>query len=121
MNYATDTPGKMHGIPDFLRADTPEKVAARRQAWLDTPPRAMPTFIDKPRTEDPEAAALRAELEAAAAVKTGNRIAKMKAKQETKKTDRTGQRWDARRNKWVPEGQPTSAAKARANQARMEK
>jgi len=30
-------------IPEFLRV-TPERAAARRQAWIDNPPKAMPAF-----------------------------------------------------------------------------
>lgn len=122
IDYAQDSPGKMHGIPDFLRRDTPEKVAACAKSWEGRRQMPVAAFIEEPAQKalSPEAIALQAELDAQAALKTGNRIKKMLVKKASKVVDRTGQRWDARHNKWVSALIPTSAVLARANQAKRE-
>lgn len=79
---------------------TPEQ---RKAAWDANPPKPMPNFgVDK-KTQDPAALALLAELEEAKKSKTKNRIHKMLAKKE----NRTGQRWDGRKGKWIDERNPT--------------
>ena len=76
----------------------------RKKAWDDSPPRPMPSFGVASKTQDPAALALMAELEEQKKTKGKNRIAKMLAKKE----DRTGQRWDGRRGKWIDENELTN-------------
>lgn len=93
IDFTEDSPGKMHGIPNFLRADTPEKIAARAQAWVDHPPVPMQFIQDThERHLDAEALAVQAELDAAEQVK---------AKVASPKRDYTGLRWDSKIAKWV--------------------
>ncbi len=118
IDYQQDSPGKMCGIPDFLRRDTPEKIAACAKAWDGLRPASIASFI-APKDEKqvaPDTAALLAELSADSKIKKANK----ETKKQNKKIDRTGLRWDSRSNKWVPENQPTSAARARDNQAAQE-
>jgi len=73
----------------------------RKAAWRDKPPRPMPAFgdIKAKALADPTALAMLAEAEQKRKSKAKTRIQKMLER----KVDRTGQRWDARRNKWVLE------------------
>lgn len=71
----------------------------RLKAWIENPPKPMPVFGTPQKERDAAAAKLLAELEEAKKVKTKNRIHKMLDKKE----DRTGQRWDGRKGKWIDE------------------
>lgn len=72
----------------------------RLKAWAANPPKPVPTSFGKTdKVVDEATKALMAELEEGKKAKTKNRTAKML----DKKVDRTGQRWDGRKGKWVDE------------------
>lgn len=75
--------------------------AQRAAAWAAMPLRPMPRFDEPVRTggPTPEAVALLAEQEEKHRLKAKARIGKLLRSKEV--VDRTGQRWDSRRNKWV--------------------
>jgi hypothetical protein len=94
-------------IPPALRrkrGDHAEKWAGRTATGFVAPP---PAAFGGPREDDPATAAIRAELEAEKKLRAGNRIAKMRARLDNKKVDRTDQRWDARHNRWADTRPPT--------------
>lgn len=74
----------------------------RKKAWDDNPPKPMPRFNETSnKMSEEDTLKLMAELEVQKKAKTGNRIHKML----DKKVDRTGQRWDARRGRWINENE----------------
>ena len=73
----------------------------RRQAWEANPPKPLPAFNKTAKSQEPSVIALAAELEEKSKNKAKTRIKKML----DKKIDRTGQRWDPRRNQWVDENE----------------
>ncbi len=79
--------------PSLFRTDE-----QRKAYWRDNPPKPMPSFTTiAKQANDQETLKLLAEIEEGKKVKTKNRIHKMLIKKE----DRTGQRWDSRRSRWV--------------------
>lgn len=83
------------GAPDIFVTLTPEQ---RAKAWLDNPPRPMPSFNSVPKTiTDQETLKLLSELEARKKLKTNARVSKMLIKKE----DHTGQHWNSRKAQWV--------------------
>lgn len=87
------------GAPESIVSLTSEE---RAKAWEDNPPRPMPKFNDATaKSQDQATLQLLAEQEFKKTTKTKNRIAKML----DKKVDRTGQRWDSRKGKWVNENE----------------
>lgn len=74
----------------------------RKAIWEANPPRPLPlSFGNVKREKDPAVAELVADLENKKSIKTKNRMHKMLSKKE----DRTGQRWDSRRSRWVNENE----------------
>src|ERR1043166_8059084 len=71
----------------------------RAKEWEENPPRPLPAFNETAKSQDQATLQLLSEMAVKKTVKTKNRIAKMLDKQ----VDRTGQRWDGRRGKWVDE------------------
>lgn len=70
----------------------------RKKVWDENPPKPLPAFNKLPdNATDQDTLKVLAEFEEAKKTKTSNRIAKML----DKKVDRTGQRWDGRKGKWV--------------------
>jgi hypothetical protein len=100
----------MPPIPPFLII-SPEEAQRRADHWEMFPPKAMGFDMDKmKREESPETKAFRAQMEAEALAKRARMFDKLKRKKEAQKIDRTGQRWDARKNKWVLDLQLVAAA-----------
>lgn len=97
------------GVPAFLRVSVEDRAAA----WANMPPPPPPIVFEVAPTEDPSTIALRLELEGAKRIKTGRRIERMLAPKVAgvaSATDHSQDRWDSRRNCWVPMvplGKPT--------------
>ena len=102
---ATEDP---YEIPEFLKVDTPEKVAARKATWEKNPPKPM-AFLPPPvKATDPEVAAFKAQQEAQAKARASNRIAKMKARFEQNKVNMDTHKWDPSICKFVPRDKPVA-------------
>lgn len=88
-------------IPEFLRLNTPEKLAAWQKArdeWKPTPPAQLERKESEQETV--ERAVFQAEQDEQRRIKAHNRIAKLKDKQAQKDNVKRGY-WDSGRNRWV--------------------
>jgi hypothetical protein len=102
-------------IPWFLDRRNPEvqaEVEAARKMPLTPPPK----FETVKRDMDTETKALAEQLAAEKKTRTNNRIAKMKARLETKSTWVPGSTWDHLRCRWVHPGEPAKPNTARQTQ-----
>ena len=81
------------GLPPGLFRSEEE----RKKAWDENPPKPMPKIDNAAKSQDQATLQLLAEMEFKKKNKATNRISKMLEK----KVDRTGQRWDGRKGKWV--------------------
>jgi hypothetical protein len=81
---------------------TPASRKRAEEAWKRNPPRAMPSFIPKPKPMDAEAQAIAAEIERDKKQRSLRKLQNfLQKKKQQPKVDLKTHRWDARRNKFV--------------------
>jgi hypothetical protein len=102
-------------IPWFLDRRNPE-VQAEVEAARKMPLTPAPKFEMVKRDMGAETKAFAEQLAAEKKTRTNNRIAKMKARLDTKSTWVPGSTWDQCRGRWIHPGEPT---KPKPNTARQ--
>lgn len=104
-DFKPQLPADPLAIPTCLMLGRDQRAAS----WHDSPPRPMPMFVERKQTDEQDRLAaeqLIAEMEQARRQRALDRVAKMKARKQSRSP--AGQpmhlthRWDARRNRWVP-------------------
>lgn len=100
-------------IPEFLRLDTPEKIAAWRQGRENWKPAAAHVFVDRVNARDAETEAFyQAEAERKR-LEEKNHFALLDAKKKAEREYDKGGRWDAGRNMWISAEQDFAEGAAR--------
>lgn len=99
-------------IPAFLRV-TKEEAERRKLAWINNPPRPLPSF-SKPRSvEDPETARVLAEIEEEKKLRAKNRKETKEALRLQKLESTKGKTWDPTHCRWVEDVPPKRSTQER--------